>query len=161
MRAKPGVVTDSPPNGSPSKASSPSATHQRIRRKGPDPLGRLGKCFEERLVARFPGKRQVEIVAEARPFAALAGMAPEEGIEADRVGMDRHGQHIGAGVEDALRAVAVVQVDIEYRNARRRLAQRLRRDRRIVEEAEAAGDVGEGVMSGRPAKRIGGWARPT
>ena len=35
-------------------------------------------------------------------------------------------------------------------------AQALRGNRRIVEEAEAAGDVGEGMMAGRAAKRIGG-----
>ena len=36
------------------------------------------------------------------------------------------------------------------------LAQALRGDRRIVEEAEAAGDVGEGVMARRTAERVGG-----
>ena len=75
--------------------------------------------------------------------------------------MDRHGQHIGAGVEDALRAVAVMQVDVEDRDARRIRAQTLRGDRRIVEEAEAAGDIGEGVVAGRPAERVGGSARRT
>ena len=36
-----------------------------------------------------------------------------------------------------------------------RLAQALRGDRGIVEEAEAAGDIGEGVVARRPAERIG------
>ena len=68
--------------------------------------------------------------------------------------MERHGQHVGARVKDALGAVAVMQVDIEDRHARRILAQALRGDRRIVEEAEAAGDVGKGVMPGRAAQRV-------
>ena len=106
------------------------------------------------VVAGFAGQRQIEVGAEAGALAALVGMAPEERIEARRVGMERHRQHVGARVEDALRAIAVMQVDVEDRHARALLAQALRGDRRIVEEAEAAGDVGEGVMPGRAAKRV-------
>lgn len=48
-----------------------------------------------------------------------------------------------------------MQVDVEDRHPRSLPAQHLRRDRRIVDEAEAAGDVGKGVMAGRTAQRIG------
>ena len=70
--------------------------------------------------------------------------------------MDRHGQHVGALVEDALRAVAVMQVDVDDRHARGEAAKVLGGDRRIVEEAEAAGDIAEGMMARRAAERIGG-----
>ena len=116
----------------------------------------IGEGVEEGGVAGFARQRQVEIVAEAGPFAALAGMAPEERVEAHRIGMDRDGEHVRPCVEDALRAVAVMQVDVEDRDARGGPAQMLGGDGRIVEEAEAAGDIGEGVMAGRTAERIGG-----
>ena len=61
----------------------------------------------------------------------------------------------GAFEEDALRAVAVMHVDIEDRDALVLAAQALRGDRGVVQEAEAAGHVGIGVMAGRPAERVG------
>ena len=51
--------------------------------------------------------------------------------------MDRDGERVGATVEDALRAVAVMEVDIEDGDAVRLLEQALRGDARIVEEAVA------------------------
>ncbi|CAN5182619.1 hypothetical protein BH10PSE6_BH10PSE6_10790 [soil metagenome] len=71
-----------------------------------------------------------------------------------RIGMDRNGQHVGPLEEDALRAVAVMHVDVEDRDALVLAAQALRGDRRVVQEAEAAGHVGIGVMPGRPAEGI-------
>ena len=92
---------------------------QRVRREGARCALIAGiQRFEKTLVAGFARQRQVEIVAEAGALAALVGMAPEERIEAHRVGMERDGQHVGARVEDALRAVAVMQVDVEDRDAR-------------------------------------------
>jgi hypothetical protein len=70
--------------------------------------------------------------------------------------MDRHGEHVAARVEDALRAVAVVQVDVEDRDAAAGPGQPLGGDGRIVEKAEAAGEVGEGVVARRAAERVGG-----
>ncbi len=83
------------------------------------------------------------------------GMAPEVGIVVRRVGMDRHGEHIVALEEDALRAVAVMDVDIEHGDAPVLLPQPLGGDGGVVQEAEAAGHVGIGVMARRPAERIG------
>ena len=47
-----------------------------------------------------------------------------------------------------------MEVDVEDCHAGGRLAQRLGGDRRIVEEAEAARDIGEGVVARRTAQRI-------
>ena len=55
--------------------------------------------------------------------------------------MDRHRQHVGARIEDALGAVAVMHVDIEDGDALVLGAQMLGGDRRVVHEAEAAGHV--------------------
>ena len=69
--------------------------------------------------------------------------------------MQRGEEHVGPIVEDALRAVAVMHVDVENRNARQRAAHVLRRDRDVVEIAEPAGHVGIGVVARRPAQPIG------
>ena len=65
----------------------------------------------------------------------LKGETPEERIEAHRVGMDGDGEHVGPGIENALRAIAVVQVDIENGDAGGLFPKMLRGDCRIVEEA--------------------------
>ena len=82
-------------------------------------------------------------------------MAPEERIKAHWVGVQRGGEHVRPRIEDALGAVAVMQVDIEDCHPRSLLAQRLGGDCRIVDEAEAAGDINKGMMAGRAAQRIG------
>ena len=69
--------------------------------------------------------------------------------------MDRHREDVRPFVEDALRAVAVVDVDVEDRDALMLQPQMRRRDRAVVEETEAAGHVAIGVMAGRTAQRIG------
>ena len=111
---------------------------------------------EEALVARAQGQRQVQVGALAGPCAAFLAMAPEEGVEGGRIGVNRDRQHVAAGPEDALGAVAVMDVDVEDRDPLVAGAQPLGGDRAVVEEAEAAGHVGEGVVARRPAQRIGG-----
>ncbi|MCY1303834.1 hypothetical protein D9M70_535600 [compost metagenome] len=49
----------------------------------------------------------------------------------------------------------MVQVDVEDHHAGSICQEALRGDRRIVDEAEAAGDVGKGMMARWPAERIG------
>ena len=73
--------------------------------------------------------------------------------------MRRDGQHVVAGIEDVLRAVAVVRVDVQHRDAREGGAQALRGDGAVVDVAEAVRPIAVGVMSGRPAQRIGRVAR--
>ena len=74
--------------------------------------------------------------------------------------MDGNGEHVGAVIEDALRAVAVMDVDIEHGHAPVLAAQPLGGDGGVVQEAEAARHVGISVMAGRPAEGEGG-ARST
>ena len=45
---------------------------------------------EEASVGRLAGEGQVQVVAEAGTFAALVGMAPEERVEAHRIGVASH-----------------------------------------------------------------------
>src|SRR5690242_21170861 len=68
--------------------------------------------------------------------------------------MNRNRKHVGPLVEDALRAVAVMYVNIEDRHTLVLVAQALRRDGRVVQKAETACHVGEGMMAGRPAERV-------
>ena len=59
-------------------------------------------------------------------------------------------QHVGTLVEDALRAVAVVVVDVQHRHAVAAAdPQRLRRHGRVVDEAVAAHEIGAGMVPGR------------
>jgi len=81
-------------------------------------------------------------------------MAPHEGIKESGIGVNRNGEDVTSLVEDALRAVAVVNVDIEDRDALVAEPQMRGCDSAVVEKAEAAGDIAEGVMAGRPAQRV-------
>ncbi len=82
-------------------------------------------------------------------------VAPEEGVEAGRVDMHGDGQDIAPRIEDPLRAVAVMQVDVEHGDPPAGPKPTLGSDGAVVQEAEAAGHVGKGMVSRRPAERIG------
>ena len=101
-------------------------------------------------------QRQVEVAAQAGTDAALVIIAGEERIVAARVGMNRHGQHIGAGVEHLLGAVAVVRVEVEDRHARVPAAQALGGDRGVVQVTEPRRAIAPRVMSRRTAQCIHG-----
>ena len=68
--------------------------------------------------------------------------------------MDRHGQHICAIIENPLRPVAMVQIDIEDCDFTPRIGQRLGRNRRIVQITEPARHFGKGMVPWRAAKGI-------
>ena len=68
--------------------------------------------------------------------------------------MDRDGEDVRPLVENALRAVAVMDVDVEDHDALVLQPQMRGGDRAVVEEAEAAGHVAIGVMAGRTAERV-------
>src|SRR5215218_5753092 len=68
--------------------------------------------------------------------------------------MDRNREHVGAFVEDTLRAVAVVDVDIEYSDPLVLQLKLSRRDCAVVKKAESACQIAVGVMTGRPAQRV-------
>ena len=91
------------------------------------------------------------------PCTLFIGMAEEERILGHRVAMQVDHQHVRPRVEDLLRAVAVVVVDIEDGDPGGTLvAEPLRGDGGVVDVAIAAHEAGAGVMAGRPAQREGG-----
>ena len=66
--------------------------------------------------------------------------------------MQRHIEHVRTRVEDVLRAVAVVKVDVQNCDAIcAAVAQILRRDRRVVEKTIAAVQIARRVMARRTA----------
>ena len=97
------------------------------------------------------------VEAVARPGALLVGMAEEERIFGHRVAVQVDHQHVRPLVEDFLRAVAVMVVDVEDGDpARALVAEPLRGDCGVVDVAIAAHEAGAGVMARRPAEREGG-----
>ena len=74
------------------------------------------------------------------------------------MGVQRHGQHIGAVVEDALGAVAMMQVDIQNGDLAALQDQLLGGDGGVVQVAKAARNLGKGVVTGGAAQGIGGLA---
>ena len=69
--------------------------------------------------------------------------------------MEADVEDVVAVPEDLLRPVAVMEVDVEDRDAGRAAVEdRLRGDRRVVEEAVAADEVPPGVVTGRAAETV-------
>ena len=119
---------------------------------------RCQSLVQDRQIAGVAGaqrQRQVEIETLADSVAQLLGMAPEIWVEHPRIGMERDRQHIGPVVEDALSPVAVMQIDVEHRHPLVAAPCPGRGDRGVVEVAESASHVGEGMMARRPAERVG------
>ena len=83
--------------------------------------------------------RQREVAGQtfARTPALLVREAEEERVVLGGIGVQRDEQHVVAGVEDLLGAVAVVVVDVEDRNPCTGIDPRLRGDRRVVQVAVA------------------------
>ena len=129
---------------------------QEIGRGGSDPVERKVERAAE------PGHRcparqwQVERGALPLAFAGLVFMAPVEGIIGGGIGVDRDEQHVAPRIEDVLRAVAMMIIDVEDGDAAP-----ARRDRGLggdgsgVEVAIAADIIGAGMMAGRPAESEG------
>jgi hypothetical protein len=82
-------------------------------------------------------------------------VSPDVGIEEHGIGVDRHREHIRLFVEDSLRAVAMMHVDIEDRDPLMLQLKMSCRHRAIVQKAESPGDVAKGMVTGRPAQRVG------
>jgi hypothetical protein len=75
------------------------------------PLGQLGDGRQPRLVACARWQRQVAV----RAVAGLVGEAEEVREPAGaRVDVHRADEHVGPLVEDLLRPVAVVRVDVQH-----------------------------------------------
>ena len=140
--------------GSPRAVSKPGRHHEKGRGEAADAAQALPpralRCCSVRDVLR---QRQVEIVAGARADPGLVAEAGEIGIGEARMAVDRDGEHVGAGVEDLLLAVAVVIVDVEDGDAAVAREQ-VGGDRRVVEIAEAAEGARLGVVAGRAHQSV-------
>ena len=91
-------------------------TERHDQRAGRKSMDGLFRDAERRDVAVIPGadrQRNIEIGAEAGARAALVRITPDERVVGAWIGVDRNRKHVGLFVEDALRAVAVVDIDIE------------------------------------------------
>ena len=106
--------------------------------------------------AAFHGQVQVGVLALR--VARFGLVAPKERVKAFGMGVERDGQHVGAVVEDALGAVAVVQVDVEDGDFAALQRQLLGGNGGVVQVAKAAGQFGKGVVTGRAAQGVGGLA---
>jgi hypothetical protein len=122
--------------------------HHQARGETPDPLDRLVAGGQRQARPALPRGRQVQAVALAGALAPLVGVAPEKGIETIRIGVQRNCQHLARRIEDALRAIAVMHIDVEDGHPRMPAQQPARRNGRVVQEAEAAGHVGIRVVAG-------------
>ena len=103
---------------------------------------------------------QGEVGGEGFAFAGagFGGVAPEVGVLGVGVGVEGGEEDIAAVVEDVLRAVAVVVVDIKDGDTfHAGEEEMLCGDGSIVEEAEAAAVVGAGVVAGGAAEGVGGF----
>ena len=129
------------------------------RKSGPqgrDAVQRRIERGEIGVVAGVGRQGQVQVAAGPVAGAALIGMASEEGVEFRRIAMQGNGQNVGPAIEDALGAVAGMNVDIQDCRALAAAHGILGGNRDIVQETEAAGRVGKGVMPRRPAQAVGG-----
>ena len=116
------------------------------RAEPPDAAQALGHGVPVLLRRDVLRQRNVEIVAGAGARAGLVAEAGEIRIGEAGMAVDRHGQHVGAVIEDLLLAVAVVIVDVEDRHAAI-ARQEVGGDGAVVEIAEAAEGARLGVMA--------------
>ena len=106
------------------------------------------------VVAASHGHRQIEIEVPPFAFACLFRATPVKGIVVHRIGMDRDGQNVGTGIEDRLRSIAVMDIDVEHCDTVMDLPETLGCQRRIVQIAEASGMGRIGMVTRRPAQGI-------
>src|SRR5690606_38333774 len=100
--------------------------------------------------------RVVDVEAFALALSLFVGMAEEEGIFGHGVAVKVENLHVTAPVEDLLRAIAVMVVDIEDGDPCRALvAEPLRHDGCVVDVAIASHEGVAGMVSGRTAERKG------
>ena len=128
---------------------------QRRRAERADRVERVRQRLHERVVVGSRRERHVEVAARSPAAAGLVGEADHERVGARRVAVERHVLHVVTVVEDLLRPVAVVVVDVEHRHLRAGGAgDPVRGDRRVVEEAVAAVHRRAGVVTRRPAQAV-------
>src|SRR5215204_1117290 len=110
---------------------------------------------DEGCIVRTRGERQVNIRTLAGPSADLVSIATIKRVIVGRVGMDGAVEHVVPCVEQRLRAIAVVGIEVDDSDAWHEMPQNFSRDGSIVEEAKAGCPVRIGVMPRRTAERVG------
>ena len=108
-----------------------------------------------RIVAAAREQRHVQVRADACAFAAVVGAAVA-GREA-AILVQRNRQRVRIVVVDRLRAVAVVHVPVDHRDALDAVFRTggLDRDRDVRQQAEAHRAIAQAMMAGRPRQREG------
>ena len=97
------------------------------------------KRFEPLFRSGSAGERQVEVVPLPGSSASLVGMAEEVGKLLARISMEVGDPNVGSRIENVLRAVAVVVVDVENRHfSMACMPEQLCGNRRVVEVAVPA-----------------------
>jgi hypothetical protein len=91
--------------------------NQSLRLEGANSFGCRLYRRGHRLSIGAMRKGQVEIEAFPRSAPRFAAIAGEKGIIVHGIGVDRNGQDVGAVVENLLRAVAMMRIDVEDRDA--------------------------------------------
>ena len=103
------------------------------------------------------GQRKIEIESFASSFAPLVRKSEKMRKRKRWVSVDGYEQHIVSRIEDRLRSVAVMVIEIEDGRPQTAVRKPLRGDGDVVEIAVAAEHVGARVMARRPRQR----ERPT
>ena len=125
-----------------------------------DCLGAMCLCREsqsligvdEGLVAGTGSERQIEVCTLPCPAADFIRIACKMRVVRRRIGVDRAVQHVVAPIENGLRPIAVMGVEVEDGDTREVTAQDLGRHRCVVEEAESGRAVAIGVVARRSTK---------
>ena len=130
--------------------------NQRVSIKSANSLECHVQCRGILVVGRAAWQRQVEVVTEAIAGAVLFRVAPEKRVKTQRVGVYRDREYIRAIIENVLRPVSMMNVDVQYCDPRMPGPQYFRADSRIVEVAETTRDLGGRVMPGGSAQRVAG-----
>ncbi len=129
---------------------------ERRRRERADRVARCREPGEVGVVVGAQRHRQIQVEPESPARPGLVGVADRVRVGAGRIAMERHVLDVIAIVEDLLRAIAVVVVDVEDGHLRPRgRSHMMCSDSRVVEEAVPAVSRRGGVMTRRAAQAVG------
>jgi len=107
-------------------------------------------------ITRAESEWHIHIAPITRAGAAFARAANEPRVIAIRVSMDGNGQHIAAFPENTLRAIAVMAINIQHRDALGAcIHQSLRSECRVIHIAMPTGARGIGMMPRWTTQSIG------
>ena len=101
----------------------------------------LQQVFSCSLRPRFPGQGEIQVIAQSRSFTAFISVTPEKGVKSYGICVERNREHIRTLIKDTLGPVAMMQVNIKYRNTPEIFTQTLCSNSRIVQITEPPGHV--------------------